>query len=127
MKGKRVSGERPVIKDPSVNQRMTALRHSLKLTQIEFAQKILVSNGFIAGIELGKRKANDRLLRLTSITFGVNENWLRNGKGPMFAADKAPDYRISEALAAFEQLSPPLQDLVLEHIRKLLAYEKRIG
>ncbi|MDR1286952.1 MAG: helix-turn-helix domain-containing protein, partial [Treponema sp.] len=119
MRAKKNSRERPAIEDTSVNRRISLLRHSLKLTQIEFAQTILISNGFIAGIELGKRKVNDRLMRLIKITFGVNENWLRTGEGPMFEMEKTPDYKISGALELFEKLSPALQDLVLEHLHNL--------
>jgi transcriptional regulator with XRE-family HTH domain len=126
MRVKKDSGERPVIEDTSVNERVTLLRHSLKLTQIEFAKKILISNGFIAGIELGKRKVNDRLIRLIKITFGVNENWLRTGEGPMFEKEKTLDYKVSDALEVFKKLSPSLQDLILEHLYKLLEYEQTV-
>jgi transcriptional regulator with XRE-family HTH domain len=126
MKGKKAAGERPVIEDPVINRRITLLRHSLNLTQIEFAKKILISNGFIAGIELGKRKVNDRLLRLIKITFGVNENWLKTGEGPMFEKDRTADYKITDVQESFEKLSPFLQDLILEHLHKLLEYEKTV-
>jgi transcriptional regulator with XRE-family HTH domain len=126
MRVKKDSHERPVIEDIAVNRRITLLRHSLKLTQIEFAKKILISNGFIAGIELGKRKVNDRLIRLIKITFGADEHWLKTGEGPMLEQDRTPDYKISDALALFKKLSPPLQDLILEHLYKLLEYEQTI-
>jgi hypothetical protein len=42
----------------------------------------------------------------------------------MLEGEKTPDYKISETLETFEKLSPPLQDLVLEHMRRLLAYEE---
>jgi hypothetical protein len=48
-------------------------------SQVEFAQKILISNGFMAQLELGQRKLNERLIRLIKTTFGVNEAWLRTG------------------------------------------------
>jgi transcriptional regulator with XRE-family HTH domain len=127
MRTKKDSRERPAIEDTSVNRRISLLRHSLKLTQVEFAQKILISNGFIAGIELGKRKVNDRLIRLIKITFGVNETWLRTGEGPLFEREKTPDYKISDALELFKKLSPALQDIVLEHLHKLLEYEQGAG
>jgi transcriptional regulator with XRE-family HTH domain len=126
MRTKKEPYKRPIPEDTTVNGRITLLRHSLKLTQIEFAKKILISNGFIAGIELGKRKVNDRLIRLIKITFGVNETWLRTGEGPLFEKEKTPDYKISDALELFKKLSPPLQDIVLEHLNKLLAYEQSI-
>jgi transcriptional regulator with XRE-family HTH domain len=124
MKGKNDSGERSAIEDTAINRRLRLLRHTLKLTQVEFAKKILVSNGFIAGIELGKRKVNDRLIRLIKMTFGTSEDWLRTGEGPMFEKDKSSDYKIFEALEAFKKLNPLLQDLILEHLHKLLEYEE---
>jgi transcriptional regulator with XRE-family HTH domain len=110
-------------KTSAIGGRIVLLRHSLKLTQVEFAEKILISNGMIASIELGKRKINERLLRLIKITFGADENWLRSGEGPMFQKDIPSDYKISEALEIFRKLSPFFRDMVLEQLRRLLEYE----
>ncbi|MDR1411183.1 MAG: helix-turn-helix domain-containing protein [Spirochaetaceae bacterium] len=126
MKDKKTAKKVSLVGDSSMGQRIVLLRHSLKLTQVEFARKIVISNGMIAAIELGKRRVNDRLLRLITITFGANDNWLRTGEGPMLEQDRTPDYKISEALEAFQKLSPPLQDIVLDHLHKLLAYEKTV-
>ncbi|MDR2073230.1 MAG: helix-turn-helix transcriptional regulator [Spirochaetaceae bacterium] len=108
----------------SVNRRIAALRHALKLTQVEFAKQILISNGFIAAIEVGKRKANDRLLRLMGTTFGVSEEWLKTGAGDMFLKDTVPAYKFTEMEALYKILAPPLQDLVLDMVRKLAEYQK---
>jgi transcriptional regulator with XRE-family HTH domain len=126
MKDKKTVEKVSLIGDSAMGQRIVFLRHSLKLTQVEFAKKLLISNGMIAAIELGKRRVNDRLIRLIKITFGVNENWLRIGEGPMFEKEKTPDYKVSDALEVFKKLSPPLQDLILEHLYKLLEYEQTI-
>ncbi|MDR1142905.1 MAG: helix-turn-helix domain-containing protein [Spirochaetaceae bacterium] len=126
MKDKKTAKKASLTGDSVMGQRIVLLRHALKLTQVEFSKKIMISNGMIAAIELGKRKVNDRLLRLIKITFGANEHWLRTGEGPMLEQDRTPDYKISEALEAFQKLSPPLQDLVLEHLYKLLEYEQSV-
>jgi transcriptional regulator with XRE-family HTH domain len=126
MEDKKIAKQASLMGDSVMGQRLVLLRHSLKLTQVEFSKKIMISNGMIAAIELGKRRVNDRLLWLIKITFGVNELWLRTGEGPMLEQDRTPDYKISEALEAFQKLSPPLQDLVLEHLYKLLDYEQHI-
>jgi transcriptional regulator with XRE-family HTH domain len=111
----------------TINQRIAALRHILKLTQNEFSRKICISGSFQASIELGKKKVNDRLIRLIVITYGVSEKWLRTGEGEIFEKDTSRNYKISEAVEIFKQLSPFFQDFVLEQIHKLLSYEKNLG
>jgi transcriptional regulator with XRE-family HTH domain len=109
--------------EDSINRRIAALRHALKLTQVEFAEKILISNGFIAAIEVGKRKANNRLLRLMGTTFGVSEEWLKTGAGDMFLKDTIPAYKFTELEVLYKTLVPPLQDMVLDIVRKLAEYQ----
>jgi transcriptional regulator with XRE-family HTH domain len=123
MKDNKIEAKVPLLGDSAMGQRIVFLRRFLRLTQVEFAKKIVVSNGMIAAIELGKRKVNERLLRLIKITFAVNENWLRTGEGDMFEKNTTPDYKIIEVLENFKKLSPRLQDLVLEHLHKLTEYE----
>jgi transcriptional regulator with XRE-family HTH domain len=116
-----------VVEAMTVNQRIAALRHILKLTQNEFSGKICISGSFQASIELGKKKVNDRLIRLIVVTYGVSEKWLRTGEGEIFEGDITPNYKVSEAVEIFKQLSPFFQDFVLEQIHKLLSYEKTQG
>ncbi|GHV71359.1 hypothetical protein AGMMS49928_22780 [Spirochaetia bacterium] len=103
------------------------IRHALKLTQVEFAQKILISNGFMAQLELGQRKVNDRLIKLINTTFGVNEGWLRTGEGEIFRKDITPDYKMDEVEEIFKKLNPFFQDFILDQLRKLLEYETKGG
>ncbi|GHV74056.1 hypothetical protein AGMMS49940_13580 [Spirochaetia bacterium] len=112
--------------DIAINGRIVTLRHALSLTQIEFAQKVLISNGFMAQLELGQRKVNDRLIKLINSTFGVNDGWLRTGEGEIFRKDMTPDYKMDEVEAIFKQLNPYFQDFILDQLRKLLEYETKI-
>jgi transcriptional regulator with XRE-family HTH domain len=112
------------LNEDSINRRIAALRHALKLTQVEFAEKILISNGFIAAIEVGKRRANNRLLRLMGTTFGVSEEWLKTGNGGMFLKDTAPAYKFAEVEELYKILDPPLQDLILGEIKTLVEYQR---
>jgi transcriptional regulator with XRE-family HTH domain len=110
--------------DMSVNQRIVVLRHSLKLTQKDFAQKICISTSFQASIEIEQKKVLDRHIKLIVSAFGVNEAWLRNGEGEMFEKDVTPDYKITETVEIFKQLNPFFQDFILDQLHKLLEYEK---
>lgn len=60
------------------------LRKSLRLTQREFAEKLNLSQNFIAQIESGSKIPSDRTVADICRVFSVNESWLRSGSGQMF-------------------------------------------
>lgn len=115
-----------VIEDMAINRRIVQLRHSLNLTQKEFAKKILISTSFQASIEIEKKKVNDRLVKLINTAFGVSEQWLRTGEGAMLDRDIAPDYKVTAAVNMFKQLNPFFQDFILDQLHKLLEYENSL-
>jgi transcriptional regulator with XRE-family HTH domain len=119
-----MSLEQPPARAKTINQRIAMLRRTLKMTQKEFSGKIFISGSFQASIELGKKKVNDRLVRLIVTTYGVCEKWLRTGEGEIFEKDVTPDYKVSQAVETFKQLGPFFQDFILEQIRKWLSYEQ---
>ncbi|MDR0503034.1 MAG: helix-turn-helix transcriptional regulator [Treponema sp.] len=108
----------------SINQRIALLRHSLKITQKDFAKRVFISTSFLASIEVDQKKVLDRHIKLIVTAFGVNEEWLRTGEGEMFEKDVTPDYKITETVEIFKQLNPFFQDFILEQLHKLLEYEK---
>lgn len=68
-----------------VYERLKYLRKEvLKITQEEFSKKIYISRGNLASIEVGRIKLTDRNILTICLTYGVNENWLRNGIEPVF-------------------------------------------
>lgn len=67
-----------------INERIKELRHTLKLTQQEFADKIGIKRGAIANYEIGRNTPINSVVSLICREFNVNENWLRNGSGNMF-------------------------------------------
>ena len=68
-----------------LKDRIKKLRRELDLTQQEFADKIGISRGNIGAYEVGKNAPSDAVISLICTKFNVNENWLRNGNGEMFA------------------------------------------
>ena len=102
----------------SINERIKQLRHTLNLSQAKFAKAISISNGYIAGIELGKRNVNDRIIKLICITFNANEQWLKTGEGDMFK--KQPNQLSTLASSLFEELKPEYQEYILKQIDQLL-------
>jgi len=77
-----------------------------------------ISNSYLSDIENDSRKANDRIVKLASMIFGINENWLKNGDGEMFY--KSSDEKITRLVSIFNELPTDFQDFVLLHIERLL-------
>ncbi len=67
-----------------MNERIKELRKSLNMTQSEFSAKIGLSRNFIAQIETGTKVPSDRTISDICREFKINEEWLRDGKGPMY-------------------------------------------
>lgn len=107
----------------SMNERVKELRRELDLTQVKFAKAISVSSGYIAGIEVGNRKVNERIARLICITFNVSEKWLKTGEGDMF--NKTPNRLTEIACTTFQELRPEFQDYILKQIDQLLEIQRK--
>ncbi|MCL1974621.1 MAG: helix-turn-helix transcriptional regulator [Firmicutes bacterium] len=107
-----------------VNTRIKELRQALKLSQANFSKGISISNGYIAGIELNKRKVNDRIIKLICFTYNVSEIWLRTGEGEMFA--NVPDVRLTHILTTFKTLRPEFQEYVLRQISHLIELQQKV-
>jgi len=108
-----------VIVDPmTVNERIRHLRTTLQISQAEFAKAIFISNGYIAELESANRKVNDRIIHLISLTFGVNETWLKYGTGNMLFT--TPTEKLQRLTSLFNDLPPQFQDYVMMQIEQLL-------
>lgn len=101
-----------------INARIKQVRQELKMSQAKFANAISISNGFIAGIELGNRKVNDRIVKLIASEFNVNEDWIKTGNGEMFRKVQDPSYK--KALDIFKNLNSDYQKYVLQQMESLL-------
>jgi len=108
----------------TLNERIKHLRTTLQMSQAEFAKAIFISNGYIAELENANRKVNDRIIHLISLTFGVNEDWLKTGEGNMFFT--TPSEKLQRLTSLFNELPPEFQDYVMVQIEQLLTIiEKR--
>jgi transcriptional regulator with XRE-family HTH domain len=104
--------------DFSINQRIKELRKKLGLNQRDFSKLLSLSGGYIAGIEVNLRKVNDRVIKLIISEFGVNEDWLRLGKGNIFTEIKTNEKAV-RITSLFNDLPPHYQDVVLGMIELL--------
>jgi len=102
----------------SINERIREARKILKMSQKDFAAAICISNTYLAGVENDARKANDRVIKLCSMVFGISEMWLKEGKGDIFY--KSPDEKITRLISTFNKLPLNFQDYALEQLEGLL-------
>jgi hypothetical protein len=85
---------------------------------MKFSKVISLSSGYLAGVEVEKRKVNDRIIKLICASFPVSEKWLRNGEGEMFSQD--PDKAFSKLVSLYKELNPQYQNYILKQIDLLL-------
>jgi transcriptional regulator with XRE-family HTH domain len=102
----------------TINQRIKQVRKTVGLPQTKFAKRIAISTGYIADIELGNNNASERVIRLISMEFGVDELWLRTGQGSMF--NEEADVKVIKATSLFKMLNPQFQDFALNQLNELV-------
>jgi transcriptional regulator with XRE-family HTH domain len=103
---------------PPLNARVREVRETLRLSQVQFARVISLSPGYLAGVELGNRKANDRFVKLVCSSFNTSERWLRDGEGEMFL--KNTDEEFTRLAALYRELTPQYKNYILRQIELLL-------
>ena len=82
-----------------MNQRLLELRKTLGLTQAQFGEKLNLKNNTITNLEKGVRPLTDRVVTDICREYNVNEQWLRQGIGPMFRPRKTDESALAEQAA----------------------------
>ncbi len=114
-------------------ERIRILRKDyLKMNQTEFGEKLGVSRTVIKNIELNVLARPDQkmsLYKLICSEFGVNEDWLLNGTGDMFAqpatfclddfaAERGATPLELEFIKTYFELDPEIREAVINHFKK---------
>lgn len=100
-----------------MNERIRILREILNLKQNEFANAIGLTTSSISDMERNQAPITERTIIAICSKFKVNEEWLRNGKEPIFLEyDKKHD----EFFSVFKDLHPVLQDFLIKTANNLL-------
>lgn len=86
-----------------MNERIKQVRLSAKLSQTEFAEKILVSRSAVCKMESGENSPSEQTVKLICQEFNVNQYWLRTGNGEMFV-ELSKDEQISAMLGEIQRL-----------------------
>lgn len=80
-----------------MNDRIKELRKAMNLSQEKFGELLGITKSGVSDIESGRRKVTDQHV-IMLVNNGVNEEWLRTGKGNMFVPG-IKDKQISAMLA----------------------------
>ena len=100
-----------------MNKRIRILREILNLKQSEFANAIGLTTSSVSDMERNQAPITERTIIAIYSKFKVNEEWLRNGKEPIFLEyDKKHD----EFFSVFKDLHPVLQDFLIKTAKNLL-------
>lgn len=116
-----------------MGERVKELRKALGLSQEAFANKIGLKGSSLSLIESNQRNVTNQNIISICREFGVNENWLRSGNGPMFEemsraelaanivgkALNTNDEFILNTFIALGQLSPTEWELVKKFVDKI--------
>ena len=101
----------------SINERIKEIRKAVNLTQSKFAERIAISTSYFQGIEAGVKNVHERNIRIICTEFGVDEHWLRTGKGTMFSGES--DMEVVKATTMFKSLNPQFRKFTLTFLENL--------
>jgi len=113
-----------------MDRRIIELRKARKLTQAEFAEKLGFTQSNLSAIELGKIPLTEANIRLVCLTFGVNEEWLRNGTEAMLDEVAVLADQEKRIIEHFRQLTPTAKEEFAKLIKEKLELQelrKRLG
>jgi len=107
-----------------MNKRLREVRKTLKINQSDFAQKIGMAQSGYSQIETGENALTEQNIKLICLIYGVNEAWLRTGKGEMFNPASKLDDDEKKLLEMFRLLSPAMRSFVLQKIDDCLRLDR---
>lgn len=122
-----------------MKDRIKKIRKAVKLTQVQFGEKIGVKGNTVTNYESGLRTPTDAVIKSICREFNVDENWLRTGEGEMFLPVLEEDEMalyvselledegdnplytiIKEVMHTYSELSPKSQEVIRDAAAKLL-------
>lgn len=101
-----------------MNERISELIDTLKISKTAFAEKLNVSQAFISQICSGVKKPSDRTVADICAKFNVNKKWLRTGEGSMFV-EMTRDEVINQYLGELVKSTSPEVDFQKRFVRAL--------
>lgn len=97
-----------------INKRIERLRMEQGLSMADFGKRIGISAQAISSIEKGVNNPSDRTIMLICREFGINEEWLKEGTGEVFAP---VDDQTAAVVSDLLDNDNPLYNVILETVR----------
>ena len=105
----------------NILDRIRFVRKNLRLNQVEFAQRIGLTQTSLSMIEQEKASLTDKNIKLICATFSIDEDRLRTGKGEMFASMSPYE---KELIDIYGKLTQDTQEFILDMARNLLKRQR---
>jgi len=101
----------------SLADRLTLLTTNLGIKKMDFAEKIRFSQSYVSMVLNGdKTNPSSRFFDAVCREFSVNPEWLKNGKGEMFAIPGLSAPSIDKEIVAKLRLLPSEEQKMIEEI-----------
>ena len=115
-----------------MNDRIKELRKTLGLTLEKFGERLGVKRNSVSQWENGINNISDQVRKSICREFGVNEEWLLSGSGPIFIPSStfsldefAKTHEASDLdlniIKAYLSLEPEVREMIAEHFKSFLA------
>jgi len=101
----------------SSNERIKEVRVAMGLTQSSFAKRIAISLSYLTEIEHGNKSVSERVIRLVSSEFNVDDNWIRSGEGSML--NENVDIQMSNLMSMFKSLNQQFKECAISQMEDL--------
>jgi transcriptional regulator with XRE-family HTH domain len=105
-----------------MHHRIRIVRKALGFNQIDFARQIGLTQTSLSMLEMANNAITGKNIKLICMTFNVNEEWLRTGKGEMFNASPY----VKELGDILTRLTPDTQQYLLLMARELLNLQQKL-
>ena len=100
-----------------IHERIKQVRAAVGLSQVKFAERMAISSGYLAEIELNNKTASERIIRLLVSEFNVSDDWLRTGVGNMFI--EGVDAQLSRITSLFNSFNQQFKGCALNQMEEL--------
>ena len=100
-----------------IHERIKHVRAAVGLSQVKFAERMAISAGYLAEIEINSKVASERIIRLLVSEFNVDDTWLRTGEGEMFSTGM--DAQLSTITNLFNSFNQQFKGCALNQMEEL--------
>lgn len=107
----------------TIGDRIAEIIESQKIKKVQFAARINVDQSYISQLTSGKKVPSDRTIADICREFSVSEEWLRTGRGEMFA-EKTESEELSEFFGDLLKDEPDFRHRLISALSRLTLDER---